>query len=72
MNGIKLYRRPNQKIIDEVVELIKMLTDDWFTENVPEDTRKDLLFQDLICYKINSKIRSFLVFTSFTKSMDFE
>lgn len=31
---------------------------------MPEDTKKDLIFQDLICLHVDGRIRSFLVFTS--------
>ena len=61
---IQLHQRPRGQIADEIVELVDLLTDQWFTRNVPEDTRRDLLFQDVLCLYENCQLRSLLVFTS--------
>ena len=61
---IQLHRRPQGQVADEIVELVELLTDQWFTRNVPEDTRRDLLFQDVLCLYENCQLRALLVFTS--------
>lgn len=60
---IELYRRPEKKTIDEIVNIAKALTKKWFTDNVPDDIEKDLLFHDAICLKVDGSIASFIVFT---------
>jgi ribosomal protein S18 acetylase RimI-like enzyme len=66
---IKLYQRPNanppnRKIVGEIYEIAKSLTVRWFTSNVPDDTLRDLMFNDVFCLQKNGKILSFLEFTS--------
>jgi len=61
---IRLHQRPHGQIADEIVEVAKLLTDQWFTRNVPEDTRRDLLFQDAFCLHEDGRLRALLVFTS--------
>lgn len=66
---LKLYRRPDRLIVEEVIGVIHSLQPEWFTEDVPEDTRRDLLFQDVICAEVDGRLRSFLVFTSWEGSI---
>ena len=66
---IKLYQRPNakppnKKIVGEIYEITKSLTTKWFTTNVPDDTLRDLMFNDVFCLQENEKTLSFLEFTS--------
>ncbi|MCL6592104.1 MAG: GNAT family N-acetyltransferase [Firmicutes bacterium] len=61
---IQLYQRPDKEIINQIVDIAELLTEKWFTSNVPEDIRKDLLFHDALCLINQRKIVSFLVFTS--------
>jgi ribosomal protein S18 acetylase RimI-like enzyme len=61
---IEHYQRPCGPIADEIVRIAELLTEHWFTLNVPEDTRRDLLFHDALCLIEGGRVRSFLVFTS--------
>ncbi|WNQ09622.1 GNAT family N-acetyltransferase [Paenibacillus aurantius] len=45
------------------------MTGVWFTEEVLEETRRDLLFQDLMCAEIDGQVTSFIVYTSSEGSM---
>ncbi len=48
--SIILLRRPDEAFaISGILHIIDLLTPRWFTENVLEDTRKDLHFQDALC-----------------------
>ncbi|SFM36368.1 Acetyltransferase (GNAT) domain-containing protein [Paenibacillus sp. 1_12] len=58
---IKVHRRPEET--QEILQIIRLLTPMWFTQNVFEDTRKDLTFQDAICLQINDELMSFIIFT---------
>lgn len=65
--SIKLYERParfSNPIVQNVNQIISSLTGVWFTEDVAEDTFKDLVFQDLLCAEIDGQVTSFLIFTS--------
>jgi ribosomal protein S18 acetylase RimI-like enzyme len=68
---IQLYQRPGKDIIKQIVDIARLLTEKWFTSNVPGDIEKDLLFHDALCL-INEerKIISFLVFTSLDGSIN--
>ena len=62
---IMFSRKPDEKFtIHGIIDIIDLLTPRWFTENVLEDTRKDLNFQDTACLAIEQKIVSFIMFTS--------
>ncbi len=67
--NIELYHRPNSQIVDEIVDLAKRLTSEWFTSNIPKDTRCDLLFQDAIGLRCNNQLVSFLIFTGWDGSL---
>jgi GNAT superfamily N-acetyltransferase len=41
----------------------------WFTEDVAEDTCKDLIFQDLLCIESDGQVTTFIVFTSIEGSI---
>lgn len=56
-------KEPSQDTIAQIVEIAQDYTADYFTENVPADTRNDLLFQRAACLGNGSEIISFLVFT---------
>ena len=66
---IQLHQRPSGYIADAIIEIARLLTDRWFTANVPEDTGRDLLFQDAYCLYEDGQLRSFLVFTSWDGSL---
>jgi ribosomal protein S18 acetylase RimI-like enzyme len=61
---IELYRRPDSTIINQIVTIAFLLTEQWFTPNVPKDIEKDLMFHDALCLIDKGKILSFIVFTS--------
>jgi ribosomal protein S18 acetylase RimI-like enzyme len=61
---ILLFRRPEEAVITDLLSIIDLLTPSWFSENVVEDTRKDLYFQDAICLTVDGRIVSFIIFTS--------
>ncbi len=68
---IQLHQRPGKDIIEQIVEIAKLLTAKWFTPNVPGDIAKDLLFHDALCLlDQEGKIRSFIVFTSLDGSIN--
>jgi len=60
---INIYRRPDKDVIGRIKEIAELLTERWFTDNVPEDTERDLLFQDVVCLSVNDEIVSFIMFT---------
>lgn len=64
MIELKLHRRPEQEVVDAVVGIVHLLAGEWFTANVPEDTRRDLLFQDVLGLYVDGTLRSFLMFTT--------
>jgi len=66
---IQLYQRPDKNVVEEVVNIARLLTDKWFTSGVPEDTERDLLFQDAYCLKCDGKLASFIVFTCWDGSI---
>lgn len=65
---IQLHQRPatlgGNPVVDQIVGVAEQLTDLWFTPNVPEDARRDLLFHDALCLYEDGQLRSFLMFTS--------
>ncbi len=69
-NRIKLYKRPGRKIINHIADIASLLTENWFTPNVPENIRMDLMFQDALCLKKQEEILSFIVFTSLDGSIN--
>ena len=66
---VEHHCRPEPQIVKEIIAIARLLSGTWFTANVPEDTRKDLLFQDALCYRHAGRILSFLVFTSWDGSL---
>lgn len=58
-----IEKEPTQDTIDQIVAIALDYTADYFTENVPDDTRNDLLFQRVACLKDGNEIVSFIVFT---------
>lgn len=60
---INVYKRPESDVIQRIKEITELLTGRWFTNNVPEDTERDLMFQDVVCLSINGVIVSFIMFT---------
>lgn len=64
---INLYERPTRfgnPVVQKINQIISSLTGVWFTEDVAEDTLKDLNFQDLLCAESDGQVTSFIVFTS--------
>jgi ribosomal protein S18 acetylase RimI-like enzyme len=61
---IQFHQRPTGNTVDAIVNLTRLLTPIWFTQNVPEDTRRDLLFHDALCLWQDESLISCLVFTS--------
>jgi len=65
--SINLYERPTRfgnPIVQKINLIISSLTGVWFTEDVAEDTCKDLIFQDVLCAESDGQVISFIVFTS--------
>jgi Acetyltransferases len=60
---IFIYCRPPKDIVKRIKEITELLTMKWFTKNVPEDTERDLMFQDVVCLSVNGLIVSFIMFT---------
>lgn len=60
---IFIYSRPRTDIVKRIKEIAELLTVKWFTNNVPEDTERDLMFQDVVCLSVNGLIVSFIMFT---------
>lgn len=60
---INIYRRPEKDVVRRIKEITELLTVKWFTNNVPEDTERDLMFQDVVCLNIDGLIVSFIMFT---------
>ncbi len=54
---------------DAIVAIAQLLTARWFTDNVPADTRSDLMFHDALCLWQDGELRSFIVFTSIDGSI---
>ena len=64
MMKIEKHSRPNGRIAEEIVGIVEDLTGKWFTVDVASATKRDLLFQDVICANIKKRVRAFLMFTS--------
>lgn len=60
---INIYKRPEGIIVQQIKEIAELLTERWFTQNVPGDTERDLMFQDAACVSIDGRIVSFIMFT---------
>ena len=58
-----MHRRPSGVIRDEIVSIAQDLTSGWFTGNVPNDTYRDLSFQDVLILKEAGRIISFIMYT---------
>ncbi|MCU0523124.1 MAG: GNAT family N-acetyltransferase [Anaerolineae bacterium] len=65
---IQLHQRPatlaGNPVVDQIVGVAEQLTEQWFTPNVPDDARRDLLFHDALCLYEDGQMRGFLMFTS--------
>lgn len=60
---IEMHSRPKGAIRDEIVRIAQELTTEWFTSNVPDDTFRDLLFQDVLILRTATRIESFIMYT---------
>ncbi len=58
-----IERNPSEDTINQIVSIARDYTKDYFTTNVPEDTRIDLMFQRTIYLKEQEEIISFINFT---------
>ena len=58
-----MHSRPKGAIRDEIVSIAQELTTEWFTSNVPDDTFRDLLFQDVLILRKAARIESFIMYT---------
>ena len=68
---IQLIQRPTDYLADEIVNLVRLLSPEWFTPDVPEDTRRDLLFQDAFYLRRDDNLLlSCLVFTCWDGSLN--
>lgn len=64
---IKLYQRPeltDPGIAGRIVEIAQELAGEWFTSDVPEGVKMDLMFQDAFCFEVDGLVVSFIMFTS--------
>ena len=62
--AIEICERPTGRVAEGIMSIINDLTGEWFTEDVAEATRRDLLFHDVICAWHEGRVRSFIMFTS--------
>ena len=62
--SIRVHRRPQGPVAEEIVSIVTQLTGEWFTEDVAPATRRDLLFHDVTCGTADGRIRAFIMFTS--------
>lgn len=60
---LRIEKEPSQEMIDQIVAIAEDYTSDFFTANLPEDTRNDLQFQRAIYLQKESEILCFIVFT---------
>jgi GNAT superfamily N-acetyltransferase len=58
-----VHLRPSGAVRDEIVSIARDLTSRWFTRNVPDDTYRDLGFQDVLVLKVAGRIISFIMYT---------
>jgi ribosomal protein S18 acetylase RimI-like enzyme len=61
---IEMHSRPTGRIADDIISVVESLTGEWFTADVAPATRRDLLFQDVLCATLDECIRAFVMFTS--------
>lgn len=61
--NIEIHKRPSGSVAEEILSIVEELTGDWFTSDVAPATRRDLLFQDIVCVRQDGRIRAFIVFT---------
>lgn len=61
--AIEVHRRPSGAVREEIVNIAWDLTSRWFTRNVPDDTYRDLGFQDVLVLKEAGRIISFIMYT---------
>ncbi|MDR0272350.1 MAG: GNAT family N-acetyltransferase [Clostridiales bacterium] len=60
---INFEKEPSQDTIEQIAKIAEDYTRDFFTDNIPEDTRRDLQFQRAVYLKDDCEIISFIVFT---------
>lgn len=59
----RMEKEPCQDTVNQIIEIATDYTQDYFTNNVPEDTRLDLQFHRVLYLKSENDIISFIVFT---------
>lgn len=72
MESIELHQRPssnNKPVVDQLVDITRGLTGDWFEPDVQEYLPRDLIYQDALCLEVEGRVASFIVFTSFDGSI---
>ncbi|HOF88644.1 MAG TPA: GNAT family N-acetyltransferase [Armatimonadota bacterium] len=57
------YHRPPAGVTEEILAIVRALTGRWFTANVPDDTARDLRFQDALCVRVDGRMVAMLMFT---------
>ena len=62
--NIEIHSRPPGPVADDIVSIVRDFTGEWFTPDVAPATRRDLLFQDVLCVRQDGRIRAFIMFTS--------
>lgn len=60
---IQAHQRPSGAIRAEIVAIAQELTSQWFTDNVPDDTDRDLGFQDVLVLRRDGRTVSFIMYT---------
>jgi GNAT superfamily N-acetyltransferase len=65
MEKIRLFKRPGgrNKLVRQVLEIVRPLTGSWFTKEVAESLPNDLHFHDLAALFLNGAMQSFITFT---------
>ncbi len=63
MSSIVLEKQASQRTIDSIYKIVQDYTSDYFTHNLPDDTKNDLMFQQVIYLENNNEIATFIIFT---------
>lgn len=60
----EIHTRPTGSVVEEILSIVEDLTGEWFTADVARAARRDLLFHDVLCARVEGRIRAFIMFTS--------
>jgi ribosomal protein S18 acetylase RimI-like enzyme len=69
---INLYQRPGVSdplIVEQTMSIVEELVGEWFTPDVPDSTRRDLQFQDVLCLEVDGRVTAFIMFVGYEGSI---